>query len=125
MSWKLEIFRAFFVALGAFQVISNSIYLIKENGLELAARQHQEIPPNLKKAQIKAKVICMLLSGILFLMAGLYSYFTHSFQYVASVAVLAVFAVYAVIEACCYRYWRTICFSCLSILFLVLLLLGK
>lgn len=125
MTWKSEIFRAFFVALGASETISNCIYLLKGNGMRLAAKQHQEIPPDLKENQLRVKVICMLVSGILFLTVGLYSYLTHSFPYPGAIAVMSAFTLYAVTEAAYYKYWRTICFSCLSILLLALLLLSR
>ena len=43
MSWTHEILRAFFVAFGALQTISNMTYLLKKNGLELARKQHNNI----------------------------------------------------------------------------------
>ncbi len=44
MSLIYEIIRAFFVAFGAAQTISNSSYLLKKNGLEFARKQHKELP---------------------------------------------------------------------------------
>lgn len=120
MSWKYEIFRAFFVAFGAFEVISNGIFLTQKNGMELAARQHQELPPDRKDSQLKAKVLCMFSFGVLFLLSGLYSYVTHTFHFKEAVFALTIFAIYAILEGCYYRYWKTIGFSCVSILFLVL-----
>lgn len=123
MSWKYEIFRAFFVAFGAFEVISNCIFLTTKNGMRLAARQHQELPPDRKDNQLKAKVLCMFSFGALFLLSGLYSYITHRFHFEEAVFTLTVFTIYAIIEGCYYRYWKTIGFSCVSILFLVLFLI--
>lgn len=121
----MEIFRALFVAFGAFETISNSRYLIQNNGLELAKKQHQELPPKVSREQIKTKVICMLTFGVLFLLVGLSSYLMHSFQYGGSLALLILFAAYASIEGCYYKYWKTFGFSCISILLLTLFLLIK
>lgn len=67
----------------------------------------------------------MLAFGVLFLLIGLSSYLLHSFQYWESLALLILFAAYATIEGLYYKYWKTIGFSCLSILFLILFLLIK
>lgn len=123
MSWKFEIFRAFFTAFGAFETISNASYLLLNNGMKLAKKQHGELPLNVTKKQLKIKVICMLTFGILFLAAGLSSYITHSFKYLVSLLILILFAVYASIEACYYKYWHTIGFSCLAIFVLILFLI--
>jgi hypothetical protein len=123
MSYKYEIFRAFFVAFGAYETFSNFIFLTKKNGMVLAARQHQELPSNVKDNQLKTKVLCMFAFGILFLLSGLYSYVTHSFHYVEATITLTAFAVYGVIEGCYYRHWKTIGFSCVSMLFLLMFLI--
>lgn len=125
MTWKAEIFRAFFVAFGAFEIISNSLYLIRKNGMDLAKKQHQELPTNINRLQIKIKVICMLIFGTLFFLVGFHSYISHTFQYWQSIIVLTLFTIYAIIEGCYYRYWRTFGFSCVSAFLLVSFLILK
>ena len=57
MSWKLEIYRAFFVAFGMFQIIANARYLSIKDGIKLAAKQHQEIPKAASRKQLRIKVV--------------------------------------------------------------------
>lgn len=122
MTWKIEIYRAFFVAFGAMQTISNLIYLFKKNGIILAKNQHKELPDTTTPRQLKVKIICMLLFGVLFLTTGLISNFTRSFYSLSFVIVLGMYTVYALVEAIYYRFWRTIgAFVLSSVLFVVIL----
>lgn len=114
MSMINEIYRAFFVALGVFEITSNLTYLTKADGIEKARNQHQEIPSDVSDQQMKQKVIDMFVSGILFLAVGLFSYITHEFQACASCIVLTLFSVYALSEALYYRYIRTFCMFAIS-----------
>jgi len=107
MTWTFEIVRAFFVAFGAMQTISNTTYLLQKNGIESAKKQHRELPDSTTNKQIKAKTICMFLFGILFLTTGLLSYFTRSEYKSGFIIVLAAYTIYALIEAIYYRFWRT------------------
>lgn len=54
---NLEIYRAFFVAFGAMEVLTNFRYLIRKNGIELARKQHQELPKDISDRQMKAVTI--------------------------------------------------------------------
>lgn len=72
MEWKLEIYRAIFVAFGATEVLTNLRYLIRENGIELARKQHQELPKEITHRQMKAKVILMFVFGLLFMVLNSY-----------------------------------------------------
>lgn len=119
MSWKLEIYRAIFVAFGAFETIMNVSFLLKKDGLTFAAKQHGEIPKWANKNQLRIKVIFMLLFGVLFLGVGLYSYILHSIKQNSFITVLTIFSMYAVGEGIYYRYWKTFGFSIVSILLLV------
>ena len=107
MQWVFELVRAFFVAFGAMQTISNSTYLLKNNGLELAKKQHKELPDNTTSRQLRVKTICMLSFGVVFLSTGLFSYFARSKYELCFIIVLGAYALYALIEATYYKFWRT------------------
>jgi hypothetical protein len=124
MSWTSQIIRAFFVAFGAMETISNSTYLLKQNGFELAKKQHKELPVNISNKQIKVKTLCMFLFGILFLITGLYSYITHSYYELSFIIVLSAYTLYALMEAVYYRFWRTFGAFIMSIILLFITLLG-
>jgi hypothetical protein len=120
MSWKLEIYRAFFVTFGVFQIISNMSYLWIKDGIELSTRQHKEIPKGVTKKKLKIKVIFMLVFGLLFFTTGIYSFISHYVNEKCFLAVLIAFAIYALGEGVYYKYWKTIGFSIVSILVLLL-----
>ncbi|WP_234117094.1 hypothetical protein [Clostridium hydrogenum] len=119
MSWKLEVYRAFFLAFGVFQVIANLNYLLLKDGIKLARKQHQEIPSTVTDKQMKIKVTLMFSFGIVFLSNGVVSFATHSLNQTYYVITLILFAVYASVEALYYKYWRTFGFSIISILLLI------
>ena len=123
MTWVYEIFRAFFVAFGAMQTISNFIYLLKSNGLESAKKQHKELPDHTTNKQIKAKTICMFLFGILFLSTGLFSYLSHSYYEFGFIFTLGAYTLYTLVEAIYYRFWRTFGAFILSAILLLILVL--
>ncbi len=125
MPWTHEILRAFFVTFGALQTISNITYLMKKNGLELARKQHKELPSNTTDKQIRVKTIGMFLFGILFLVTGLFSYFTRSYYELSFIIALGVYMIYALIEASYYRFWRTIGACVISVLLFWVALLVK
>ena len=83
MTWGQEIFRALLLTFGMTEIISNISYLAKKNGLELARKQHGELPPNLPSGKIKLKIIFMLLFGIIFFVSALSSFILH--KYIAAV----------------------------------------
>lgn len=124
MSWIFEIIRAFFVAFGAMQTISNFTYLSKKSGLELAKKQHKELPDNTTNKQIKVKTICMFSFGILFLSTGLFSYFTRSYYELSFIVVLGAYTIYALIEAVYYRFWRTFGALIISVILLLVASFG-
>ncbi len=107
MSWTHEIIRAFFVAFGALQSISNINYLLKKNGLELARKQHKELPNITTDKQIQVKMIGMFFFGILFLLTGLISYITRSYYELSFIILLGAYLLYTLMEAVYYRFWRT------------------
>ena len=122
MTWVFEIIRAFFVAFGAMQTISNFIYLLKSNGLELARKQHRELPDNTTNKQIKTKILCMFSFGILFLSTGLFSYLSYSYYEFGFIFILGAYTLYTLVEAIYYRFWRT--FGAFIISAMLLLILG-
>lgn len=119
MSWKLEVYRSFFIAFGVFQVIANLNYLCLKNGIKLARKQHQEIPKTVTDKQMKIKVTLMFSFGIVFLSNGVFSFVTHNLNQTYYAITLISFAVYASVEALYYKYWRTFGFSIISILLLI------
>lgn len=119
MDWKQEIFRCVFVAFGAFEVLANASYLIMNNGIEKAYKQHGEIPKTASRKQMKIKVICMLTAGCLFFVCGSSSFITRSFNNTAYLIVLILFALYAAIEGQYYKFWKTRGFSIATIVLLL------
>ena len=116
MSWKYEIFRCFFLAFGMFEVISNLTYLIKNNGLDLAIKQHGELPKGISKNKIKLKVCCMFIYGVLFFIVGLISFINKSVNSTMYIVILILFSIYSICEAMYYRYWKTISFASLCLM---------
>lgn len=100
------IYSILFLLLGIFELVSNSIYLTKSNGVTLARKQHQEIPANVIDQQMKMKVVCMLIVGIVSLFFAIYSFFFNlpSLCYFVSLGILSL---YALCEFWYYRYWKT------------------
>ncbi len=104
---KYEIYRAFFIAFGAVQVITNSIYLIRKDGVNLAKKQHRELPDTATNKHYSAKIFYMLSFGILLFTTGLISSFHHFVYPISFTVVLGVYTLYALIEALYYRFWKT------------------
>lgn len=121
MTWVFEIVRAFFVAFGAMQTISNLVYLFKSNGYELAKKQYRELPANITRKQLKVKIICMFSFGILFLSMGLFSYINSSYYEFCFIIALGAYALYALVEAIYYRIWRTFGAFIISAILLLIL----
>lgn len=115
MTWKQEIFRAFLLAFGTMEIILNLKFLLKENGIKLARKWHQEIPHNLPDKNMKVKIICMLLSGVMFLVVSLISFIMHKYFDWMILDSLIVFSVYAIVEALYYRYLNTLGFASVTI----------
>jgi len=114
-----EIFRALLLAFGMTEIITNMSYLTKKNGLDLARKQHGELPPHLPTEKIKLKVIFMLLFGIIFFVASLSSYILHKYIALSVFLPSILFCIYGVTEAFYYRYWKTSGFAFVTILLLI------
>lgn len=123
MSWKLEIYRAFFVAFGMFEIISNLTFLTAKDGINMARKQHQEIPKEVTKKQLKTKIMFMLIFGLIFFLTGITSYILRQVNKTYFLVALILFATYAVGEALYYKYWKTFGFATVSILLLLVFLL--
>jgi len=119
MTWGQEIFRALLLTFGMLEIITNMSYLIKKNGLDLAGKQHGELPPLLPSGKIKLKVVFMLLFGITFFVASLSTYVLH--KYITNVILIPsiLFCFYGIMEAFYYRYWKTFGFAFVTILLLI------
>lgn len=119
MEWKLEVYRAFFVAFGFMELFCNLRYLIKENGLQDARKQHKELPANISDQKVKIKTYFMFMWGVLFFLVGLLSYIFH--QPLQSIFTICIFffSFYACIEAIYYKYRNTVGFAIISIILLI------
>lgn len=120
MTWKEEIFRAFLLAFGSLQIITNLSYLLKNEGIELARRQHQELPSDTSNTKMKIKVICMFLVGVMFFAVSLISYILHDFYEEAIFTSLIIFSIYALMEALYYKYWKTTGFAIVTLILLLI-----
>lgn len=99
---------------------------MKPKGLDLARNQHGELPPKLPCKNIKLKVICMLISGIIFFLTALSSYIIHKYIPIIFLIPSILFCLYGIVEALYYRYWKTFGFASVTIIILtssILLLL--
>ncbi len=119
MTWGQEIFRAFLLALGTIEIITNASYLIKSDGLALARKQHGELPPNLSNKKIKRKVICMFSFGIAFFIVSLFTYVLRKYLPGIIFVTTLLFSLYGITEALYYRYWKTFGFAFVTILLLI------
>ena len=54
MTWGQEIFRALLLTFGVTEIITNMSYLTRKNGLDLARKQHGELPPRLPSVNLPA-----------------------------------------------------------------------
>ncbi|KOF56519.1 MULTISPECIES: hypothetical protein [Clostridium] len=98
-------------------------FLFNENGIKLARKWHQEIPHNLPDKNMKFKVICMLLSGIMFLTVSLISFIMHKYFNWMIFESLIIFSVYAIVETLYYRYLNTFGFASVTIAFIIIYIL--
>lgn len=123
MTWKQEIFRVFLLAFGTMEIILNLKFLIKENGIKLSRKWHQEIPHNLPDKNMRVKIICMLLSGIMFFTVSLISFIMHKYFNWMIFESLIIFSTYAIVEALYYRYLNTFGFASVTIALIVIYVL--
>lgn len=115
-----EVLRAFLLSLGVFEIITNTVFLLKKNGITLARKQHQELPCDLPDKRIRVKVILMLLFGIAFSVVSVASYILHGYLNHTILIILFLFSVYGFTEAIFYKYWKTYGFACVTLVMLLL-----
>lgn len=121
---KFDIYKIFFIAFGSMQVIANASYLLKKNGIDLAKKQHQELPSSATEQQFRTKVVCMLIFGVLFLSTGLITIFTRSSSSLLLGIVLAIYTIYALVETIYYKlYWKTVGAFLLPLVLLIVLVI--
>ncbi|HBU12829.1 MAG TPA: hypothetical protein DEB31_08955 [Clostridiales bacterium] len=104
---KFDIYRIFLTIFGAVQILSNSIYLIRKNGVGLARKQHSELPKTATDRQVFIKMICMLSFGILLFATGVIVSFVRSSYPIGVTIALGAYTLYALIEALYYRSGKT------------------
>lgn len=120
MSTLQEIIRALILTFGTTELITNGRYLVNDNGLYLARKQHGELPKDISDNKIRIKVICMLISGCAFFIVGLLCFLLHSYLGNAIRVVTTLFSLYAIVEASYYRYWKTAGFAAVTVVLLIL-----
>ncbi len=120
MSWGEEILRALLLSLGAFEVITNSVFLLKNEGLTLARKQHQELPKDIADSKIRLKVVLMLLFGMAFFTVSFSSYILRKDMHLTTMLIVLLFSIYGLIEAMFYKYWKTWGFAVTTIVLLLL-----
>lgn len=93
-----------FYIFGLFELITNTVYLLKENGIRQAYGQHREIPAWVSYDRMKVKVITMLVVGIA-MTASLLLLLTGKANLAATVQKIVVcgYALYTIGEAAAYR----------------------
>lgn len=119
MTWAQEILRAYLLAFGAFEIFTNLSYILKGQGMQLARKQHGELPSNTGDKNIKIKVICMLVFGTAFFIVALHSYILHGYMKVPIHITAILFSIYGLIEAAYYKYWKTFGFAFVTIVLAV------
>jgi hypothetical protein len=119
MTLGQEILRAFLLTFGMTEIITNITYLTKENGLNLARKQHGELPQNISYKKIRLKVICMLSFGIVFFAVSLSTYILYKYFQNIILIISILFSIYGIIEALYYRYWKTFGFAFVTILLVI------
>ncbi len=104
---KYELYRTLLIAFGATQIITNSNYLIRKNGIEAAKKQHRELPATSTNRQFRVKIVCMLSFGILLFTTGIILTIIRSPYPISITIALSAYTLYALIEALYYRSWKT------------------
>ncbi len=112
MGWTEYILRAFFVAFGAAEIISNLHHLLKKDASKIASsakKQHQEMPLDLNDYHFVVKAILMLIFGCIFLVSGLLMCINRSFYHNLSMTIMIMLGLYGVIQGTIYRRcWRSL-----------------
>ena len=110
---EMFIFKIIIVVFGLIEIMTNGYYLFGKNKIIKAKLQHRELPEGITIFQLKLKVILMFLSGLLFFIAGIVSFFKEK-EHLLFLS-LIFFNLYALSEALYYRYWKVFGFFIVSI----------
>ena len=110
---EMFIFKIIIVVFGLIEIMTNGYYLFGKNKIMKAKLQHRELPEGITIFQLKLKVILMFLSGLLFFITGIVSFFKEK-EHLLFLS-LIFFNLYALSEALYYRYWKIFGFFIVSI----------
>lgn len=110
---EMFIFKIIIVVFGLIEIMTNGYYLFGKNKIIKAKLQHRELPEGITIFQLKLKVILMFLSGLLFFITGIVSFFKEK-EHLLFLS-LIFFNLYALSEALYYRYWKIFGFFIVSI----------
>ena len=110
---EMFIFKIIIVVFGLIEIMTNGYYLFGKDKIMKAKLQHRELPEGITVFQLKLKVILMFLSGLLFFITGIASFFKEK-EYLLFLS-LIFFNLYALSEALYYRYWKIFGFFIVSI----------
>ena len=110
---EMFIFKIIIVVFGLIEIMTNGYYLFGKNKIIKAKLQHRELPEGITIFQLKLKVILMFLSGLLFFITGIVSFFKEK-EHLLFLS-LIFFNLYALSEALYYRYWKIFGFFVVSI----------
>ena len=105
---EMFIFKIIIVIFGLIEIMTNGYYLFGKEKIMKAKLQHRELPEGITILQLKVKVMLMFLSGCLFLITGIASFFKEK-EYLLFLS-LILFNLYALCEALYYRYWKYLAF---------------
>ena len=109
---EMFIFKIIIVVFGLIEIMTNGYYLFGKNKIMKAKLQHRELPEGITILQLKVKVMLMFLSGCLFLITGIASFFKEK-EYLLFLS-LIFFNLYALSEVLYYKYWKIFGFFIVS-----------
>lgn len=103
-----------FLLFGLIETVANLYYLIGKRGVELARRQHRELPADVSDRRMKIKIWTMLALGLLFLGGGIYACAAVYMVPAIMMGILMLFTVYMLAEALYYRQMIGLVFAALG-----------
>ena len=109
---EMFIFKIIIVIFGLIEIMTNGYYLFGKNKIMKAKLQHRELPEGITILQLKVKVMLMFLSGCLFFITGIASFFKEK-EYLLFLS-LIFFNLYALSEVLYYKYWKIFGFFIVS-----------
>ena len=109
---EMFIFKIIIVVFGLIEIMTNGYYLFGKNKIMKAKLQHRELPEGITILQLKVKVMLMFLSGCLFFITGIASFFKEKENLLF--LSLIFFNLYALSEVLYYKYWKIFGFFIVS-----------